>query len=129
MDYPILRLGDIYLVAAEAALLYNNDKKTALKYVNAIRQRAAVTGRQDEMKVTENDMTIDFIIKERARELVGEQWRWYDLKRTGKLTKSYLEAANPDIKDFVDTKHIVRPIPISFLNTLSNPGEFGTNGY
>ena len=129
MDYPILRLGDIYLVAAEAALLSSNDTKTALKYVNAIRERAAVAGRASEMKVAEKDMTVDFILKERARELAGEQWRWYDLKRTGKLTKTYLQSANPDIKDFVDTKHIVRPVPVSFLNALSNPDEFGTNGY
>ena len=129
MDFPVIRLGEIYLVAAEAALRYNNDKATALKYVNALRERAAITSRQSEMDVTENDMTIDFIMKERARELAGEQDRWYDLKRAGYLTSSYLEETNPDITGFDDSKHTVRPIPQSFLDAISNADDFGNNGY
>jgi len=88
-----------------------------------------VTGRQAEMKVNQVDMTIDFILQERARELAGEQVRWYDLKRCGKLTKSFFAATNPDILFFDEAKHIVRPIPQSFLDAIANPNEFGTNGY
>jgi hypothetical protein len=128
-DFPILRLGDIYLVAAEAALLYNNDKSKAATYVNTLRRRAALTSRQEEMIVNENDMTIDFILAERGRELAGEQWRWYDLKRTAKLSEEYFKATNPDITEFDPAKHLVRPIPVSFLNAISNADEFGTNGY
>lgn len=128
-DYPILRLGEVYLIAAEAALRYNNDRQTALKYVKPLRERAAVTGRQSEMAVSESDMTLDFILAERARELAGEQTRWYDLKRMGKLTKSYLASTNPDILNFDETKHTVRPIPQSYLDAIANPEEFGNNGY
>lgn len=128
-DVPILRLGDIYLIAAEAALRYNNDQATAAGYVNTIRQRAAVTGRANEMTVNPGDVTLDFILAERARELTGEQVRWYDLKRFGKLTSAYLSATNPDIVNFDDTKNTVRPIPQSFLDAIANPKEFGTNGY
>lgn len=128
-DFAIIRLGEIYLVAAEAALLYNNDQNTALKYVDEIRKRAATTDRQDEMLAQKSDMTIEYILKERARELAGEHMRWYDLKRTGYLTETYLSRTNPDIVDFDENKHQVRPIPISFLNAIANPDEFGTNGY
>ena len=128
-DVPVIRLGEIYLVAAEAALRASNDQAKALKYVQPLRDRAAVTGRQAEMKVNQVDMTIDFILQERARELAGEQVRWYDLKRCGKLTKSFFAATNPDILFFDEAKHIVRPIPQSFLDAIANPNEFGTNGY
>lgn len=129
MNFPILRLGETYLVAAEAALLYNGDQDKAAEYVNTIRKRAAVLDQQDDMVVTADKMTVDFILAERARELTGEQVRWYDLKRTGKLTNSYLGSTNPEITEFDEKKHFVRPIPVSFLNAISNPNEFGTNGY
>lgn len=128
-DVPILRLGDIYLIAAEAALRANNDQATAANYVNAIRKRAAVTSRQDEMIVPASEVTLDFILEERARELTGEQVRWEDLKRFGKLTYSYLNGKNPDITAFDESKHTVRPIPQSFLDAIGNADEFGTNGY
>lgn len=128
-DFGIIRLGEVYLIAAEAALLYNKDKATALKYVNVIRKRAAVTSRETEIVAIESDMTVDYILTERARELAGEHVRWYDLKRTGNLTNAYLARTNPDITMFDEAKHQVRPIPISFLNAIANPDEFGTNGY
>lgn len=128
-DVPIIRLGEVYLIAAEAALLYNSDKTTALKYVNDIRKRAAVTGRESEMLASESDMTLDYILAERGRELVGEQVRWYDLKRMGKLTTEYLTKTNPDILNFDPSKHTVRPIPQSYLDAIANPDEFGNNGY
>lgn len=126
-NFPILRLGDIYLVAAEAAIRLD-EPEVALPYVKAIRERAAVTSRQTEMVVTEDDMTLDFIVAERGRELAGEQWRWYDLKRLGKLNHEYLSRTNPDT-NFEDGKNEVRPIPQSFLDQIANAAEFGTNGY
>ena len=65
----ILRLGDIYLVAAESALLTGDESK-ALKYVNAIRTRANAA------PVT----TVDYetIWKARRLELALEGDRWYD---------------------------------------------------
>ncbi len=126
-DVPIIRLGEVYLIAAEAALLYNNDAAKAQEYVNAVRKRAAVTSRQGEMEVGAGEVTLDFILAERGRELAGEQIRWYDLKRMGKLTTEYLRTTNPDIQFFDANKHIVRPIPQSFLDAIANPQEFGQN--
>src|SRR5690606_19339730 len=126
-DIPIIRLGEVYLIAAEAALLYNNDVNKARQYVNAVRRRAAITSRQSEMEVSAAQMTLDFILAERGRELAGEQTRWYDLKRMGKLTTDYLRATNPDIQFFDANKHTVRPIPQSFMDAIANPQEFGQN--
>lgn len=129
-DIPIIRLGDVYLMAAEAALLYNGDKQKAQAYINAVRKRAAVASRAQEMEISTDQATLDFILEERGRELAGEQTRWYDLKRMGKLTSNYLKTTNPDIQFFDENKHIVRPIPQSFLDAISNPEEFGQNaGY
>lgn len=129
-DIPILRLGEVYLIAAEAALLVSNDQQKAAGYVNTIRKRAALISRESEMVVQASDMTVDFILKERGRELTGEHLRWYDLKRTNKLTKSYLQTTNPIASvSFVDGKHTKRPIPQAFLDAISNSAEFGRNGY
>ena len=129
-DIPILRLGEIYLIAAEAAILNGNDQSKAVGYVNTLRKRAALTARENEMLVSASQMNIDFILKERARELSGEHTRWIDLKRTGKLNKTYLDQTNPIAgANFDDNKHIVRPIPRSFLDAISNAAQFGNNGY
>lgn len=82
------------------------------------------------MTVTPSQVTVDFLLKERARELTGEHWRWYDLKRMGKLTKQYFQSTNQVVSvDFTDGKHVVRPIPQSFLDAIDNEGEYRTNGY
>jgi hypothetical protein len=128
-DFPILRLGEVYLIAAEAALLYNNDQVTAAQYVNVIRARAAITSRQSEMVVTPAQMTVRYILDERGRELAGEHTRWIDLKRTGNLSAAYLNSTNPAAGVNFTQKNLVRPIPQSFLDAITNARQFGTNGY
>lgn len=128
-DVPILRLGDIYLIAAEAVLRSGGSQADAAEYVNAVRERAAISSRASEMTVSAGEVDLDFILAERARELTGEQVRWEDLKRFGKLNNAYLNQTNPDITGFVDGKHTVRPIPQAFLDAIGNADEFGTNGY
>ncbi|TFZ66704.1 RagB/SusD family nutrient uptake outer membrane protein [Hymenobacter sp. UV11] len=54
---------------------------------------------------------MDLIMQERARELLGEMFRWFDLKRWGILierVKLYNPDAAPNIKA---SKHELRPIP------------------
>ena len=53
---------------------------------------------EEAMKVTEEDMTLDFILEERARELFGEWQRRLDLKRFGRLIDQ-VRIYNPDAKD------------------------------
>ncbi len=128
-NFPIMRLGEVYLIAAEAALRYNDDQTTAAAYVNTLRERAATTTNASDMDVTASEVDLDFVLAERARELAGEHVRWMDLKRYGYLSSSYFSETNPDITNFNDSKHTVRPIPQSFLDAISNADEFGNNGY
>ena len=125
-DLYLARLGETYLIAAEA-YLQSGDAGTALARVNSVRQRA---GASDVASVD-----LDFILAERARELVGEGFRWLDLKRTGKLME-YTKTRNPDIKALVDQGidpflgaggnfKILRPIPLSAISLDS--GDYPQN--
>jgi hypothetical protein len=108
-DYLAMRLADTYLLLAEAQLKTGaND--AALENINKVRVRAAWPGKQEQMKINAGDLTMDFIMEERERELIGEQMRWLDLKRWGVLlerVKKHNPQAAPNIKDF----HVLRPIP------------------
>ena len=129
-DIAIIRLTDIYLLAAEAAIVSGQHIDEGLQYLNAVRRHAALSTDATQMEVGQEAMTMDYILKERARELCGEQWRWYDLKRTGRLSLQYLSepGKNPHITIF-QQRHLVRPVPQEFLDQIANPDEFGTNGY
>lgn len=77
-DFPLFRLADVYLMYAECVLATNADKTTSVTYINALRQRAYgnTTG-----NITATDLTFDFLLKERARELNWEAHRRQDLIR------------------------------------------------
>ena len=82
----LLRMGDVYLICAEANLLSGNAAK-ALEYVNAVRVRAGVDALAS--------VTFDDIWKERRLELAGEGDRWYDYVRLAYYDKN---AAMEDLK-------------------------------
>lgn len=129
-DIVVFRLGETYLLAAEACHLLGDNEKAA-EYINVIRKRAAMPGKEKEMEITADQIDIDFILDERAREMAGEFCRWYDLKRTGKL---YERMNNPDMNEIVAGKfqkyHVLRPIPRDQLARISNPEDFPQNeGY
>jgi hypothetical protein len=73
-DAMIMRLAEMYLIAAEAAVQLS-DQTTAAKWVNVIRARAAIPGHEADMQVSASDMNINFILDERAREFAGEEQR------------------------------------------------------
>lgn len=117
-DIFLARVGETYLIAAEA-LIKSGKQAEALAYVNAVRERAKAT------PATIGDMTIDYLLDERARELAGEYHRWEDLKRTGRLAE-YAEKYNPDISNGAVGQKMLRPIPLAAreLNSAltQNPG-------
>lgn len=133
-DFFLMRLGEVYLIAAEAYYKAGNSALAAER-INTIRQRAC--GGEHYMDIKATDVDIDFILDERTRELVGEEHRWVELKRTGKLkerTLKYNYWANspfiPGGKPYLEDFHYLRPIPYSWWSLLSNKEEVKQNpGY
>lgn len=107
-DIYIARLAETNLIAAEAYIKLNELDK-AVSFVNIVRTRAKAT------PAVASEMTIEYILNERGRELAGEYHRWADLVRTGKLTE-YVEAHNPDIPaGRITSKFYLRPIPLAAI--------------
>jgi hypothetical protein len=127
-DVFVIRLAEMYLIAAEAEFKIGK-LDSAAYYLNVIRTRAAWPGKTANMQITPAQVTLDFILDERAREFAGEQMRWFDLKRTGKLLDR-VKALNPDAAPYIQSFHTVRPIPQSQIDAVSNKNEFTQNpGY
>jgi hypothetical protein len=130
LDILVIRLAEMYLVAAEAAFQQENNSAAA-SYINVLRTRAAIKTPVDhttDMQITASNISLDFILDERARELAGEHLRWFDLKRTGKLIDR-IHQYNLDITQ-VQPFHMLRPVPQVELDALTNGQQFGQNeGY
>lgn len=128
-DVFIIRLAEMYMIAAEAELQLGNQAEAA-NYINIVRQRAALNKQNPEdMTVSASSVTLDFILDERAREFAGEQLRWFDLKRTNKLVER-VQAHNPDAAPHIKEFHKIRPIPQSELDAVTNKDQFKQNpGY
>lgn len=124
-DYMYMRLGETYLIAAEALMMQGKLTEAAF-YFNEVRKRAAFPGVEIPL-IQPGELNIDVILDERARELAGELHRWPDLKRTGKLlerVRKYNPYGGPNIKEH----HVLRPIPQSQIDRTRN--EFPQNpGY
>jgi hypothetical protein len=127
-DVFVIRLAEVYLIAAEAQMQLGNTQQAA-DYINVLRTRAAKPGKAAAMQIKPAQVTLDFILDERARELAGEQLRWFDLKRTGKLVER-IKAYNPDNAVNIQAHHVLRPIPQTQLDAVVNKTEFKQNdGY
>ena len=85
IDFHLFRLADAYLMYAEAALRTGSNRSTAVEYINRLRQRA-YDG--DSGNITNSDLTLDFILDERGRELYWEGYRRRDLIRFGLFTSN-----------------------------------------
>lgn len=85
VDIPIFRLAEMYLVYAEAVLRggTGGDKATAVGYINKLRERAYGNNSGN---ISEPELTLDFVLDERARELYWEAFRRTDLIRYGLFT-------------------------------------------
>lgn len=78
-NYTVLRLSEVYLIAAEAAVKGGGDKAAGLAYLNAIVQRG-----NPENSVADADYNLDRVLYERRFELIGEGHRFFDLLRNGR---------------------------------------------
>ncbi|SMB87116.1 RagB/SusD domain-containing protein [Hymenobacter roseosalivarius DSM 11622] len=108
-DFLMFRLAETQLIAAEA-LLRMSKPAEALPFINAVRRRAAFPGKEAAMQITAGQLTMDFIMEERERELLGEMFRWFDLKRWGVLVER-VRLYNPDAAANIRPFHVLRPIP------------------
>lgn len=106
-DQYYLRLAETYLMRAEA-YLGAGDKQKAADDINEVRLRAKAK------PISASDVTLDYILDERARELVYEEPRRITLHRTGTLVervRKYNELNASEIKDH----HGLWPIPNKFI--------------
>lgn len=111
-DQTYLRLADTYLLLAEALFKQGKNSATdgAAYYINQVRARSKAT------LVTAADVTLDYILDERARELVTEENRRETLMRTGKLverTRKYNHVASGerDGGAGIQNYHVLLPFP------------------
>ena len=125
-DCIVYRLGETYLLSAEAAWRLGNNQ-LAVSRINEIRNRAC-TNKDHSMDISSGDLTQDFLLDEYAREMIGEWSRWSTLKRF-RAFESRIARANPQIKNFDKNIHYLRPIPLAEIQVIDNPLEYQNPGY
>jgi hypothetical protein len=113
-DYPIIRLGDLYLIRAEGNARATGNWNLALTDVNTIRARAGVSAM--------TSITADDFLAERGREMFMEVTRRQDLIRFGQWGNSWWEKTNSD------AFRTVFPIPQEQI-TASNGSLTQNPGY
>lgn len=124
-DFPVFRLADVYLMLAESVARggTGSSSTTTLAYLNDLRKRAFGDSYDTHGRLELTDLTKDFILEERARELYLECSRRTDLIRYNKFTtSSYLWQWKGGVKDgkSVDDKYNIYPIPTSDLTANPN---------
>ena len=135
VDFPMLRISDMMLIYAEAVARSsaNGDRAIALDYVRQIRRRAfgsSITAANGLADITDTQLTPDFVLDERARELHWEGLRRSDLIRFNKFVENtYLWPWKGGVAAgrSVNVKYKLFPIPLSDLT--ANPNLKQNTGY
>src|SRR5437879_11196789 len=76
----VIRLAEMYLNIAEADVALGNAAEAA-QMINVLHVRAASPAHKNDYNVTAGQMTLDYVMEEREREMAGEFTRWLDLAR------------------------------------------------
>lgn len=126
-DIPMIRLAEVYLNYAEAVIRNGagGDIATATKYINDLRTRGYgnITG-----NITPAELTLDFILDERSRELYWEGTRRTDLIRFNKFVAGYDWPFKGNVSGGTSVSDIrkIFPIPLNIIsinpNLTQNPG-------
>ena len=128
-DYPMFRLADAHLMYAEAVLRGGSGgtRAEALGYVNDLRERAYGDASGN---ITDGELTLDFIIDERARELFFEGHRRTDLIRFGRFTGgTYVWPWKGRVKEGAATEAFRDIFPIPSADLGANPTLKQNDGY
>lgn len=124
-DIAIMRMAEVYLIAAEAEVMLNNPSG-AVRYIKPLHDRACRPG-YTAPEITNVDE--DYILDEYAREFCGEHMRWAVLKRHRAIKRLLSLYNKRAAASFDESIHYNRPISQDFLNQIKNPEEYGDNGY
>lgn len=124
-NIPVLRFSEAYLIAAEAAVKLNDN-------VNAITYLKAIVSRANPAMTVTGIVTLDDVLNERRKELVGEGHRLFDAMRNDKRIERQgashnLPSLRPETKSFDRTFYkTVMSIPRQEIdanpNMVQNPG-------
>ncbi len=117
VDFPVFRLAEMYLIAAEAALRGGGPVGDALTYFNVLRARA-----YGNTSGNVGTVNLDLVLDERARELYWEGFRRSDLIRYNKFTEAtYLWPWKGGIKNGTGVAAHRKIFPIPSTEVASNP--------
>ncbi|MDR1369732.1 MAG: RagB/SusD family nutrient uptake outer membrane protein [Dysgonamonadaceae bacterium] len=128
----VLRLSELYLIAAEAAARLGNQNADAVKYLDPIAKRGLETN-----TVEGTTVTLDRVLQERRKELVGEGHRFFDAIRNHKhitrsqgLTFPHLPTIQQEGWDFDWSYYkVALPIPKSEMDSNSSLKDQQNPGY
>lgn len=121
----VLRLSEVYLIAAEAGCKLGGDAAVqGLGYLNEIVKR----GNPDN-EVTMADYTLDRVLDERSKELVGEGHRFFDLLRNGKTIVRKGGYHLPSVDEEVDWDFYKCVLPIPEDQFIFSPEMEQNPGY
>jgi starch-binding outer membrane protein, SusD/RagB family len=129
-DFPLFRLADVYLMYAECAVrgASGTSITQGLDYVNALRQRAH--GGATSSNIVQGQLTLDFILDERSRELHWEAHRRQDLIRFGKFTGgSYNWAWKGNSMNGIALPAHMKLFPLPTNSLAANPNLSQNTGY
>lgn len=127
VDYPMFRLADAYLIYAEAVVRGGGGNAgIAVGYINQLRQRAYGDASGN---ITAGQMTLDFILAERARELYWEGHRRQDLIRFDRFSDQGVWSWKGGVQAGTVTESFRDLYPLPGSELLANPNLDQNPGY
>ena len=127
VDFPMFRLADAYLMYAEAFLRGGGGSAgTAADYVNMLRERAYGSSAGN---IGATDLTLDFILDERSRELHWEGHRRTDLIRFDQFTNNGVWPWKGGVMEGKTTEKFRDLYPIPSSDIIANPSLKQNKGY
>jgi len=132
VDMPLFRLAEMYLIYAESVLRGGSgDQALALSYINKLRGRAYASNPSSTTgNISQSQMTLDFILDERARELYWEGHRRTDLIRYNRFVESsYLWPWKGGVSSGTSVPSFRKLYPLPSTDINANPNLKQNPGY